>query len=983
MIRPRFKSSMFISAFVFLISFTLGRSQATDDEWVSCYMADEYGSEDTVFPFKGSVLGFHYRYPNVAPLQMVFSIDGILHHTFSASLPRFAVNSSSLIQEALDITETQQGAIGVGTHIITVNITYEETTYSCFKQFELVEPVTDVSLTTLERFVASDEKFKAVVHIESGFPCTIAWLIVDADKNVVFVKETAVAAKPSDNSIVQVLSSSAPGMNTINATVYNDLNYAVATTTILVEHPIKQVTLTSDSPMRYPDNTINFDLVIEDLPLPSAVTYDIAYGDGLTDVDLIFADGRSGLDFSHTYQSPGLYEVNVILRNKVSHQVASVKAGILEDIRNVSLLAYTRQNNYARPLQILPMEYAVRFLAEYDTGTVEYVTWEIESNSISTTSTNHWHQFLAVGWYNILATVGNTYTEESNSISIQILESVTSLYLVNNGPVNLGDNITYVLFCKQQGSSPSYKVDLGDGTEINVAIPQKNPNVTDYLPQNLKIPFDLNEYFSTVFSYLYQKEGHYVTTATGWNLVSHMTSTSEAFIQIKPCHIPGINIRDGGSNYYSPTKYKRNKAFTFTAKVEIDCQAAKKADYQWRIYSIDDIFSAPSAANEFHLPQHVNSKVTDLYIPKYLLDYGRYIFELNVVMIMTDGSIGISHRDQSYVEVVQSPLVAKISGGAVIDVGWSSNLTLDGSESFDPDWDDSYDGEYHWYCHLTNETLPLDIDVQQALPTTGGCLGKGMHLQSGNSSIMFIESETLPSNQTYIFNLAITKPGRIHVGWTMQTVSVMLGNPPALVIQCLHNCDSYMNPSERFTLLGLCTECISDTRNTYTWTLSSDSTLPVIHGQRRAFLSFPRDTFLGTATYSVKLRIDTWSGESSRAEYTFTTNSPPSQGNCSIIPAEGIVLETRFNIECHGFADPHGPLLYKALVFTGDEADARNSEEAGRGSVVYYGIDPIFPPTLLPLGQASNDFNVTIKIKVSDDLGASVYTSTFVKAVSM
>ena len=51
--------------------------------------------------------------------------------------------------------------------------------------------------------------------------------------------------------------------------------------------------------------------------------------------------------------------------------------------------------------------------------------------------------------------------------------------------------------------------------------------------------------------------------------------------------------------------------------------------------------------------------------------------------------------------------------------GWASNITLDGSESFDPDWEDVYDGEYHWYCHLTNETLPPDIDVNQDLPETG------------------------------------------------------------------------------------------------------------------------------------------------------------------------------------------------------------------------------------------------------------------------
>ena len=37
---------------------------------------------------------------------------------------------------------------------------------------------------------------------------------------------------------------------------------------------------------------------------------------------------------------------------------------------------------------------------------------------------------------------------------------------------------------------------------------------------------------------------------------------------------------------------------------------------------------------------------------------------------------------------------------------------------------------------------------------------------------------------------------------------------------------------------------------------------------------------------------------------------------------EGIVLETKFSIECQGFMDPEGPLLYEAHSYTGAEATA-------------------------------------------------------------
>ncbi len=71
-----------------------------------------------------------------------------------------------------------------------------------------------------------------------------------------------------------------------------------------------------------------------------------------------------------------------------------------------------------------------------------------------------------------------------------------------------------------------------------------------------------------------------------------------------------------------------------------------------------------------------------------------------------------------------------------------------------------------------------------------------------------------------------------------------------------------MNPSEKFALVGVCTDCGPHTKNKYTWTISSDDVMPghlvgfkrVIHGRRKAFLSFHGDTFTGLATYTVKLR---------------------------------------------------------------------------------------------------------------------------------
>ena len=60
--------------------------------------------------------------------------------------------------------------------------------------------------------------------------------------------------------------------------------------------------------------------------------YDIGIPDGVSDVNL-----------QHTYDAPGLYKAKVSVFNKISLETITASVGILEDISDVNLEAYTRK----------------------------------------------------------------------------------------------------------------------------------------------------------------------------------------------------------------------------------------------------------------------------------------------------------------------------------------------------------------------------------------------------------------------------------------------------------------------------------------------------------------------------------------------------------------------------------------------------------------------------------------------------------------
>ena len=115
-------------------------------------------------------------------------------------------------------------------------------------------------------------------------------------------------------------------------------------------------------------------------------------------------------------------------------------------------------------------------------------------------------------------------------------------------------------------------------------------------------------------------------------------------------------------------------------------------------------------------------------------------------------------------------------------------------------------------------------------------------------------------------------------------------------------------------------------------------------------------------------------GAEGRSDYTFFTNTPPKNGNCSISPTTGEMLKTFFYIECEGWRDEDGYVRYQ--VYHGYQL------------LLHYN-EPTLSPILLPMGDPLNNYTYTLTVRIVDKYHSfgeeevTVSVSRFLDTVNM
>ncbi|XP_067387024.1 polycystin family receptor for egg jelly [Emydura macquarii macquarii] len=445
--------------------------------------------------------------------------------------------------------------------------------------------------------------------------------------------------------------------------------------------------------------------------------------------------------------------------------------------------------------------------------------------------------------------------------------------------------------------------------------------------------------------------------------------------QKKPCFIERLRIQK--PDLVFPIIHSRKGShLNLYAKLQINCTDLVRTEQIWKIYGVQDVTTTPDWTKPLDAPLIWRRHMLILPIPSFSLDYGLYLFNFSVKIIVP-GDV-VEGSDTVFVKIEQSDLVAVIAGGSFRTVGFSDHWTLDGSTSSDPDSLDPSQGLiFTWYC-----TKHVSDYANMTVSANRTCHPGQVDLKwikfSGPTQTVL--PETLQGNTVYHFRLVIQKDNR--KSYADQTVSVRPGSPPLLNVICIENCDKIVIPTDRFTLSGKCLNCRMTSKPVYHWSLFSERFTEVRFdwgsktstGRSSAYMSINALSFISIAdrSYTLLLTITTWGGRSSVYRYSFYVNSPPRIGKCTINPTLGVAFLTKFIVQCNGFSDNNLPLTYKVIAASDLLKNSRitSLEENTLGTIVYFGYQPKTPSSFLPIGVPSKKYTLTIYVQVYDSLGA-------------
>ncbi|NP_999801.1 receptor for egg jelly 3 precursor [Strongylocentrotus purpuratus] len=505
------------------------------------------------------------------------------------------------------------------------------------------------------------------------------------------------------------------------------------------------------------------------------------------------------------------------------------------------------------------------------------------------------------------------------------------------------------------------------------------------------IPYELMDRVSVMDGFLasflnhtYSGVGSYMVTA---EIFQTLATAVEVNVTVDHECISSLRMVKGHGNTTHPAVFLRASEIAISAHIELDekCIGPMTSDFKWWIFTStvdDDVVIAFEKIT--HTPQ-----VT---IPSGTLPYGIYSLNLKAdTHLRTSDEVIGEVKIITWLEIQPSPLVAFIKGGASRSHGVSSNLTVDGANSYDPDVNlrSSSDLTFLWYCVLVDPDImysSLDAALQN---TDDACFeGEEIMMNSSSSKVEIITSE-LQANVIMNFWLIVSKDGRTSDS-TQQRIQLTPGLLPEIEISCISNCNTYFFTAERLVLHASCSNCDSENEDVvFLWSLESDHTSIIgdlssqtSTGLDQPYLVVKPHTFDSISeTGSIIIRVTGYTSNSSSggyAEFSVKFNAPPTSGSCSVIPIDGYALQTDFTVACQGFTDVDDPLTYEMLIYSSVDVVDGDFVGLGEGFQLYEGSESLQDGLYLPVGDGAHDYSILLQVNVIDCFMAS--TSVFLIA---
>merc|ERR1712048_998319 len=183
------------------------------------------------------------------------------------------------------------------------------------------------------------------------------------------------------------------------------------------------------------------------------------------------------------------------------------------------------------------------------------------------------------------------------------------------------------------------------------------------------------------------------------------------------------------------------------------------------------------------------------------------------------------------------------------------------------------------------------------------------YLKPQGSVVYPLETPMMMENATYEFILFVSKKGRPEIGQASYTLSVVMGVPPQISIQCQVNCAAKQLRNEKISLEARCTNCEPGEKIKWNWRMEKKVTEVGLFVEDAVMLQQCISTKVDSINLVIKkdcLSPDVFQyrvkleGSRGRAMgfsmFTLILNKGPdcSMANYRVTPKEGIPVEKIF-----------------------------------------------------------------------------------------
>lgn len=387
------------------------------------------------------------------------------------------------------------------------------------------------------------------------------------------------------------------------------------------------------------------------------------------------------------YKQPGKYNITVTAKNLVTPllrhtQVVSIEIPVSQVHVNMNYLE--RDILYAghgMHKTVFPKGVPVVFDATTNNGSSLQYAWTISEAMEQLKRKRIEYIFNTPGIYTATISVENQLSRAVSSVVIAVQKRASFLHggLECSSPKVRNEIVTIRTTIEILGTNSTLLIEVDNSTGYWYG-DSKNHLITAKGGMTMQYQGELKR--TLILDHIYDTEGVYNITASLSNDVSRSSVNCKVEILSRPCKKPEIRLKGVGDFPEFARHFFAVDIIDIDAYIEVFCPESKESKYEWNVFKYH-----PESGN-FELFGNVLSygeaSMQELRLKRRALPLGLFRLNLTVSMVGEDLQDFFAVAN-GYIRIVQSNLVAKISGGSEIRRSFGSILSVDGLDSYDPD----------------------------------------------------------------------------------------------------------------------------------------------------------------------------------------------------------------------------------------------------------------------------------------------------------